>query len=87
MPIILTVDGPSLGGFVCPATTIAAHMHKWGQVKPGDEIAFEMTSLQDAAQCRAVQDAQCAYILERARGAVGAENVRVLCRYVSAVFV
>jgi urea carboxylase len=27
-PVILTCDGPSLGGFVCPATVAAAEMSK-----------------------------------------------------------
>lgn len=35
-PIILTCDGPSLGGFVCPATIVAAELWKIGQVKAGD---------------------------------------------------
>jgi len=40
MPVILTVDGPSLGGFVCPATIAKAELWKVGQVKPGDTIRF-----------------------------------------------
>src|SRR5690606_10702144 len=39
-PVILTRDGPSLGGFVCPATIVAAELWKVGQVKPGDRIRF-----------------------------------------------
>jgi urea carboxylase len=40
MPIILGPDGPSLGGFVCPA--VIAHDEQWkmGQFKPGDTIRF-----------------------------------------------
>ena len=34
MPIALMPDGPSLGGFVCPATIIASEMWKMGQVRP-----------------------------------------------------
>ena len=33
MPIALMPDGPSLGGFVCPATIISAEMWKMGQVR------------------------------------------------------
>ena len=33
MPIALMPDGPSLGGFVCPATIISAEMWKMGQVQ------------------------------------------------------
>ena len=29
-PIILTCDGPSLGGFVCPVTIVAAELWKIG---------------------------------------------------------
>ncbi|OXR49164.1 urea carboxylase [Pusillimonas sp. T2] len=39
-PIILTKDGPSLGGFVCPVTIAKAELWKVGQVKPGDLIRF-----------------------------------------------
>lgn len=58
MPIILTVDGPSLGGFVCPATTILADMWKWGHVRPGDSVTFELTTLQEAYALRQQQDAR-----------------------------
>ena len=40
MPVILTRDGPSLGGFVCPVTIASAELWKVGQVKPGDTIRF-----------------------------------------------
>jgi len=40
MPIILTLDGPSLGGFVCAATIVRAEMWKVGQIKPGDTVRF-----------------------------------------------
>jgi urea carboxylase len=39
-PVILTRDGPSLGGFVCPVTIASADLWKVGQVKPGDHIRF-----------------------------------------------
>ena len=32
MPIVLMVDGPSLGGFVCPATILTTELWKMGQV-------------------------------------------------------
>jgi urea carboxylase len=41
MPIILGPDGPSLGGFVCPATIVAAELWKMGQLRPGDKVRFE----------------------------------------------
>jgi len=48
MPVILTKDGPSLGGFVCPVTIVKAELWKVGQVKPGDKIRFKRLSF-DAA--------------------------------------
>jgi urea carboxylase len=40
MPILLGPDGPSLGGFVCPAVITKADLWKMGQLKPGDKIRF-----------------------------------------------
>jgi urea carboxylase len=40
MPVILGPDGPSLGGFVCPATILRDELWKIGQVRPGDTIRF-----------------------------------------------
>jgi urea carboxylase len=40
MPIILGPDGPSLGGFVCPAVITRDELWKMGQFKPGDTIRF-----------------------------------------------
>lgn len=39
-PILLGPDGPSLGGFVCPVTVVAAERWKLGQLKAGDTIRF-----------------------------------------------
>ncbi|GAA4084009.1 urea carboxylase [Nonomuraea soli] len=40
MPVILGPDGPSLGGFVCPATVVTAERWKLGQLRPGDSVRF-----------------------------------------------
>jgi urea carboxylase len=40
MPILLGPDGPSLGGFVCPAVVTKADLWKMGQLKPGDRVRF-----------------------------------------------
>ena len=48
MPVILTKDGPSLGGFVCPVTIVKAELWKVGQVKPGDKIRFKALSFDTA---------------------------------------
>ncbi len=55
MPVILGPDGPSLGGFVCPATVIAADRWKLGQLKAGNTIRFEVVSIDDAVQLERVQ--------------------------------
>ena len=40
MPIILGPDGPSLGGFVCPAVIARDDLWKMGQLRPGDSVRF-----------------------------------------------
>ncbi len=40
MPVILGPDGPSLGGFVCPATITSRDLWKLGQLKAGDTLRF-----------------------------------------------
>ncbi|MFJ4631951.1 5-oxoprolinase/urea amidolyase family protein [Streptomyces sp. NPDC088847] len=40
MPVLLGPDGPSLGGFVCPATVISQQRWKLGQFRPGDTVRF-----------------------------------------------
>jgi len=44
MPVILGPDGPSLGGFVCPATIVEAEIWKMGQLKAGDLVRFRRLS-------------------------------------------
>lgn len=48
MPIILGPDGPSLGGFVCPATIVQAELWKMGQLKAGDLVRFVPLTHEDA---------------------------------------
>ena len=55
MPIILGPDGPSLGGFVCPATIVQAELWKMGQLKAGDKIRFKQLS---QTQARSLELAQ-----------------------------
>jgi urea carboxylase len=40
VPILLGPDGPSLGGFVCPATVVTGERWKLGQLRPGDTVRF-----------------------------------------------
>jgi urea carboxylase len=52
VPIVLGPDGPSLGGFVCPATVAAAERWKLGQLRPGDEVRFVAVGEAGAAALR-----------------------------------
>ena len=40
LPILLGPDGPSLGGFTCPATVALGQLWKLGQLRPGDTVRF-----------------------------------------------
>ena len=46
-PVILGPDGPSLGGFVCPAVVVAAERWKLGQLRPGDRV--RLVAMSDAS--------------------------------------
>jgi urea carboxylase len=50
MPILLGPDGPSLGGFVCPAVVIDAERWKLGQLKAGDTVRFRRVTLEQAEE-------------------------------------
>jgi len=56
MPVILGPDGPSLGGFVCPATVISADLWKLGQVRAGDKIRFLPVTIEDAVAIEKTQN-------------------------------
>nr|WP_280315355.1 5-oxoprolinase/urea amidolyase family protein [Nocardia abscessus] len=51
-PILLGPDGPSLGGFVCPVTVVAADRWKLGQLSPGDRVRFVLVRSDRAASIR-----------------------------------
>lgn len=55
-PVIITCDGPSLGGFVCQAVVAEAELWKVGQLKPGDSIQFVPISYQTARTLKESQD-------------------------------
>ena len=57
MPVILGPDGPSLGGFVCPATVIRAELWKLGQLAPGHTVRFVPVSLEVANAMAKTQNA------------------------------
>ena len=48
-PVLLGPDGPSLGGFTCPATVVAAERWKLGQLAPGDAVRFVPLTVDRAA--------------------------------------
>jgi urea carboxylase len=62
MPIILGPDGPSLGGFVCPAVVAPGDLWKIGQFKPGDGVRFQ---------------AEEGYVAKAPRTAIGREATRL----------
>ena len=62
MPVILGPDGPSLGGFVCPATIVQSELWKLGQLKPGDRIRFHCIGVNEASQCEQAQDAAVSHL-------------------------
>lgn len=53
MPVLLGPDGPSLGGFVCPATVVTGQRWKLGQLRPGDTVRFVPVTEDAAAGLRA----------------------------------
>ncbi|MGC9457729.1 MAG: urea carboxylase [Halothiobacillaceae bacterium] len=56
MPVILGPDGPSLGGFVCPATVITADLWKLGQLRPGDQVRFVPVTVEEANRLECAMD-------------------------------
>jgi urea carboxylase len=55
MPVILGPDGPSLGGFVCPATLAFAELWKLGQLRPQARVRFRHWSPEAASQAAEAQ--------------------------------
>jgi urea carboxylase len=68
MPIILGPDGPSLGGFVCPAVIAQAELWKMGQLKSGDTVRFVPLSAESAADLRRHQDTEIAQLAAQPHG-------------------
>jgi urea carboxylase len=56
MPILLGPDGPSLGGFVCPAVVVDAELWKLGQLKAGDTLRFRRLTVTEAETLKAAQE-------------------------------
>ena len=64
MPVILGPDGPSLGGFVCPATVITADLWKLGQLRAGDKIRFIPVSVDAAVAIEAAQKKSLQHLVD-----------------------
>ena len=56
MPVVLGPDGPSLGGFACPATVIEADRWKLGQLAAGDRVRLRAVTEDDARRIGCAQD-------------------------------
>jgi urea carboxylase len=56
MPVILGPDGPSLGGFVCPATVVRAELWKLGQLRPNNRIRFRRLTADEALALEVAQE-------------------------------
>lgn len=68
MPVVLTVDGPSLGGFACPATILTTEQWKMGQVRPGDGIIFKATTIEAGVAARLGTDKLVQLVCSVGRG-------------------
>ncbi|MEO7597674.1 MAG: urea carboxylase [Opitutus sp.] len=77
MPIILGPDGPSCGGFVCPATIAQGELWKTGQLKPGDKVRFRPLTAEQARILMMAQDAEIESLraTRRPRGVVGSSEL------------
>lgn len=62
MPIILGVDGPSLGGFACPVTIVSSELWKMGQLRSGDHVKFIPLTAEKAEEIRLAREANLANI-------------------------
>ncbi len=74
MPVILGPDGPSLGGFVCPATVISADLWKLGQLRAGDKIRFLPVSFNDAQRLLREQNDRLTTLTAGAESSAAAER-------------
>jgi urea carboxylase len=64
MPVILGPDGPSLGGFVCPATVVQAELWKLGQLSPGNTVRFKPLLQEEAGGLLRAQQAKLAVLAQ-----------------------
>jgi biotin-dependent carboxylase-like uncharacterized protein len=66
LPVILGLDGPTAGGFICAAAVVHAGIWKIGQLRPtGDRVRFREVTLEEAVELDQQVDAKLSpYSLE-----------------------
>jgi biotin-dependent carboxylase-like uncharacterized protein len=70
-PIVLGVDGQTIGGYPKVAHVIAADLDALGQLRPGDEVRFQLVKEQEAEEAAANRREALAKWLRRIAVAVG----------------
>ncbi|EXJ89400.1 acetyl-CoA/propionyl-CoA carboxylase [Capronia epimyces CBS 606.96] len=50
--VLLPVDSPDFGGFICSLTVVKCDWWKMGQMRPGDSVRFHRANLSTALSCR-----------------------------------
>jgi urea carboxylase len=70
MPVILGPDGPSLGGFVCPATLVKSELWKLGQLRANNRVRFKRLSAHEALQAELAQEEMIATLRKPADSSV-----------------
>jgi urea carboxylase len=78
MPVILGPDGPSLGGFVCPATLVKSELWKLGQLRSNDRVRFKRWSAEEALQAERAQEEMLAALRRPAAQGSRAPRAREL---------
>jgi urea carboxylase len=76
MPILLGPDGPSLGGFVCPAVVVDAELWKLGQLKAGDTVRFRRLAVAEAERLKASQEQEIATLTAQSAAPAIASSIR-----------
>jgi antagonist of KipI len=73
-PIVLGVDGQTIGGYPKIAQVIAADLDKLGQLRPGDTVRFALVSLAEAERLYRHKQQELQAALLRWRTAIGASS-------------
>jgi urea carboxylase len=68
MPVVLGPDGPSLGGFVCPATIVRSERWKMGQLAAGDRVRFRRLDAEAAVLAKSPETPETEGVVYRRAG-------------------